>query len=127
MGRKRSDKKQRLKVEALKTFNSSSHPSTGVQHSDCGVVVVGKSNSFLTLRESLSSSAAASVRIAILSGDVMSSLPLVRGVRLLGAPESELGPLGVPGDPDFLWSSELKKFARTPSPEGAPGASLASI
>lgn len=73
-----------------------------VQHSDCGDVAV-KSRSFLTLLASLSSSAAASVRIAILSGVVMPSVPFgVRGVRLLGPPERELGPLGVPGEPDFL-------------------------
>lgn len=54
--------------------------------------------------------------------------PLVLGEFRLGDPlERELGPLGVPGDPDFLWSNELKKLARTPSPEGAPGVSLASF
>lgn len=87
-----------------------------------------KSRSFLTLLASRSSSAAASVRIAVLSGVVMPSVPLVRGDdKLVGPPWREFGPLGVPGVPDFLCSSELKKFARTPSPEGAPGVSLASI
>jgi hypothetical protein len=86
---------------------------------------VGKSKSFFTLLASRSSSAAASVRIDILSGVTIPSVPLVRGVP--GALESELGPLGVPGAPDFLCSNELKKFAKTPSPDGAPGASFASI
>ena len=65
-----------------------------IQHSEVGV----KSRSFLTLLASLSSSAAASVLIDILSGVTKPSVPLVRGVTL----ESELGPLGVPGEPDFL-------------------------
>lgn len=94
------------------------------QHSDVGVV---KSRSFLTLLASLSNSAAASVRIDILSGVTNPSVPLVLGVRLLAPLDREFGPLGVPGEPDFLWRSELKKFARTPSPDGAPGASFASI
>jgi hypothetical protein len=94
------------------------------QHSDVGAA---KSRSFLTLFASLSSSAAASVRIDILSGVIISSVPLVLGVRLLAPLESELGPLGVPGEPDFLCSRELKKLARTPSPDGAPGVSFPSI
>lgn len=73
---------------------------------------------FTTLRASRSSSAAASVRTVSLSG-VKESVPLVRG---------ELNePGGVPGEPDFLCSKELKKFARTPSLPGADGLILASI
>lgn len=83
-----------------------------------------KSRSFLTLLDSLSSSAAASVRIEIFSGEVTRpSVPLERGVRLVG-PERLFGPLGVP---DFLCKSELKKFASTPSPEGVEGLSFESI
>lgn len=67
-----------------------------VQHSDGAV----KSRSFLTLLASRSSSAAASVRIDILSGVTESSVPFGRGVM---APlVSEFGLPGVPGDPDFL-------------------------
>lgn len=78
------------------------------QHSDVGV----KSRSFFTLFDNLSSSAAASVLIAILSG-VRLSVPFVRFkigvlVRLFGAPV----------DPDFLCNRELKKLASTPSPLG---------
>jgi hypothetical protein len=71
------------------------------QHSEVGAT---KSRSFLTLFASLSSSAAASVRINALSGVIVRSpsVPLVLGVRLLAPLESELGPLGVPGEPDFL-------------------------
>lgn len=61
-----------------------------------------KSRSFLALLASRSSSAAASVRMESLSGVAMPSVPLVRGVRLLAPLDSELGPLGVPGEPDFL-------------------------
>jgi hypothetical protein len=91
-----------------------------------------KSKSFLTLtlRVNRSSSAAASVRIETLSGVINGSVPLAVRIDKLGAPGEPPPPpplLALPGEPDFLCSSELKKFANTPSPLGAPGFNLTSI
>jgi len=100
--------------------------NNAIQQSDVGV----KSRSFLTLLESLSSSAAASVLIDIFSGVVRLSVPLVRGVvgRLPAPLDKLFGPeLGAPGVPDFLWSNELKKLASTPSPDGVWGFNFTSI
>lgn len=63
------------------------------------------------VRANRSSSAAASDRMVILSGVVSEKLDVDFGV---------VAPIGVPGEPDFFWSNELKKFASTPSPPGAP-------
>lgn len=78
-----------------------------------------KSISFFTLRVKRSNSAAASDRIAVLS--LMSTVPFIE--------RGDAAALGLlpPGDPAFLFKSELKKFAKTPSPPGAPVFNLPSI
>lgn len=79
----------------------------------------------MTLRVKRSNSMAASVRMEIFSLAVTraSPAPLVaRGDTPV--PPAKLG--AAAGEPDFLCSNELKKFARTPSPLGVPGLSLPS-
>lgn len=78
-----------------------------------------KSISFFTLRVKRSNSAAASDRIAVLS--LISTVPF--------SERGEAAAFGLlpPGDPAFLFNSELKKFAKTPSPPGAPAFNLPSI
>lgn len=50
-----------------------------------------------------------------------------RGEPPAGPPPPEPRLAGDPGDPVFLFSRELKKLARTPSPPAADALSLASI
>lgn len=120
------DNAYRLTILSFSCFNPKIHwcPINFIdQQSDDGGG--SKSRSFFT--SSRPSSAAASLCIAF-SGVVLPSVvPFVRGVRLLPPLDNEFGPLGVPGDPDFFWSNELKKLARTPSPAGVSGGSFASI
>lgn len=76
---------------------------------------------FETVRVKRSSSAAASFRTVILSCN-SSGVPFSdRGDPVLPRLDGE------PGEPVFLFSSELKKFANTPSPPAAPAFSLPSI
>lgn len=53
------------------------------------------------------------------ASDLMVSLSFGESITTPGG-FGDVEPKGVLGVPDFLWRSELKKFARTPSPPGVP-------
>lgn len=98
----------------VKRKTKASRPRRTAQQSVC----VKSISFFETVRVKRSSSAAASFRTVILSSGVPFS---DRGDPVL--PRLD----GDPGEPVFLFSSELKKFANTPSPPAAPAFSLPSI